>query len=219
MRVHKVTFAALAVAAGLALTACQNDDASTDQSKPTAAPTVTTAPSAPPAPSTPSATSPATSSAAPKGTAAPTGSADGGKAGGKCRTDDLTITAVDRTIDGDAERTVVVELKNRSGHDCSLSGYAGVDLKTSAGTLSATRSGEPVVAGVVKSGKSTFFGITYPNNKSGGTGVRVTGVVVTPPDETKPVTLPWPGAATLPVTEGGGTPVKIGPMGSAGQGN
>ncbi|MFI6154809.1 DUF4232 domain-containing protein [Kitasatospora sp. NPDC051170] len=219
MRVHKVTFAALAVAAGLALTACQNDDASTDQSKPTAAPAVTTAPSAPPAPSTSSATSTATSTATPKGTAAPAGSADGGKTGGKCRTDDLTITAVDRTIDGDAERTVVVELKNRSGHDCSLSGYAGVDLKTSAGTLSATRSGEPIVAGVVKSGKSTFFGITYPANKSGGSGVRITGVVVTPPDETKPVTLPWPGAATLPVTEGGGTPVKIGPMGSAGQGN
>ncbi|MFI8438638.1 DUF4232 domain-containing protein, partial [Streptomyces sp. NPDC079020] len=28
----------------------------------------------------------------------------------------------------------------------------------------------------------------------------------------------WPGAATLPVTDGTGSPVTVGPMGSAGQG-
>ncbi|MGW4891547.1 DUF4232 domain-containing protein, partial [Kitasatospora sp. NPDC004240] len=28
----------------------------------------------------------------------------------------------------------------------------------------------------------------------------------------------WPGTGSLPVTDGSGTPVKIGPMGSAGQG-
>ena len=44
------------------------------------------------------------------------------------------------------------------------------------------------------------------------------GLVVTPPDETKSVSLQWPGAATLPVTEGGGSPVRVGPIGSAGQG-
>jgi hypothetical protein len=30
--------------------------------------------------------------------------------------------------------------------------------------------------------------------------------------------LSWPGAATLPVTEDGGSSVKVGPIGSAGQG-
>ncbi|MFD7452597.1 DUF4232 domain-containing protein [Kitasatospora sp. NPDC059827] len=223
MRVHKATFAAaLVVAAGLSLTACgPNDDTGTDQAKPTAAATVTTAPTkATTGGSAGSGGTGGTGGTAPSGkaTAGGTGATDGGKAGGKCRTDDLTITAVDRTIDGDADRTVVVELKNHSGHDCSLTGYAGVDLKTNAGSLSAQRSGEPVVAGVVKNGKSTFFGISYPNNTSGGSGVKITGLVVTPPDETHSVTLPWPGAGSLPVTDGSGSPVKIGPMGSAGQG-
>ncbi|MEU4119662.1 DUF4232 domain-containing protein [Kitasatospora sp. NPDC028055] len=223
MRVHKATFAAaLVVAAGLSLTACgPNDDTGTDQAKPTAAASVTTAPTkAGTTSGGGSGGSAGTGGTAPSGkaTAGGTGATDGGKAGAKCRTDDLTITAVDRTIDGDAARTVVVELKNHSGHDCSLTGYAGVDLKTNAGSLSAQRSGEPVVAGVVKNGKSTFFGISYPNNTSGGSGVRITGLVVTPPDETKSVTLPWPGAGSLPVTDGSGSPVKIGPMGSAGQG-
>lgn len=62
------------------------------------------------------------------------------------------------------------------------------------------------------------FGINYPVNKSGGSGVRVTALLVTPPNETKTVTLAWPGAATLPATDGTGSPVKVGPVGSAGQG-
>ncbi|MER7671894.1 DUF4232 domain-containing protein [Kitasatospora sp. NPDC096128] len=223
MRVHKATFAAaLVVAAGLSLTACgPNDDTGTDQAKPTAAATVTAAPTKAATAGTTSGGSAGTGGTTPSGkpTAGGASATGGGKAGGKCRTDDLTITAEERTIDGDPTRTVVVELKNHSGHDCSLSGYAGVDLKTNAGSLSAQRSGEPAVPGVVKNGKSTFFGISYPNNTTGGSGVRITGLVVTPPDETKSVTLPWPGAAgSLPVTDGSGSPVKIGPMGSAGQG-
>ncbi|MFJ9690634.1 DUF4232 domain-containing protein [Kitasatospora sp. NPDC101183] len=210
MRVHQVTFAALAVAAGLALTACQNDDA--DQAKP-AAPTAT-------ASTLPTASTPTTAGATPTGTnkvsssPGPTHT----KSGTTCATGDLTITATDHTIDGDKDRTVVVELKNHSGHDCEISGYAAVTLDTTAGPLNAGQSGEPVVPGVVKNGKSTFFGITYPNNNSGGTGVRITKLVVSPPGDPKSVTLPWPGAASLPVTDKAGSPVKIGPMGSAGQG-
>ncbi|MFF0390449.1 DUF4232 domain-containing protein [Kitasatospora sp. NPDC004615] len=213
MRVRKFAVAALAVAAAFSLTACRSgEEAGGAQGAPTAAPAASTgaSPSGGPVSGGPGgrSTPPAT---------APAGAAEAGKAG-KCRTADLAITAADRTITGDADNTVVVELKNRGGKDCTLSGYAGVDLKTSAGTLSAKRSGEPVVAGVVAAGKSTYFGISYPANTSGGSGVRITGLVVTPPDETQSVTLPWPGAASLPVTDGGGSPVKIGPMGSAGQG-
>ncbi|MEU6335015.1 DUF4232 domain-containing protein [Streptomyces cellulosae] len=75
--------------------------------------------------------------------------------------------------------------------------------------------GEPAV--VLKDGKSVSFAVTYPVNDSGGSGVDVTGLVVTPPNETKSVTLDWPGTS-LPVTDGSGTPVKVGPIGSAGQG-
>ncbi|MFI5532482.1 DUF4232 domain-containing protein [Kitasatospora sp. NPDC051853] len=203
MRVRKPALAVLTVAAALLLTACQDGGAGGAGG----------AESAP----TPARTPVQTQSQAQTPTAAPSTPATAGRTA-RCRTADLTVTAADRTITGDGENTVVVELRNHSGKDCTLSGYAGVDLRTSAGTVSAKRSGEPVVAGVVASGKSTYFGIGYPANGSGGSGVRITGLVVTPPDETQSVTLAWPGAGSLPVTEGGGSPVRIGPVGSAGQG-
>ncbi|MGW2400617.1 DUF4232 domain-containing protein [Kitasatospora sp. NPDC001664] len=210
MRVRKPAVAVLAVAAALLLTACQDGGTGSAASAPT--PTA----AAPASSSSPSATASGTPRTTAPSTPAPA-TATAGKAA-QCRTADLTVTAADRTITGDGENTVVVELKNHGDRACTLAGYAGVDLKTSAGTVSAKRSGEPVVTGVLASGKSTYFGIGYPANGSGGSGVRITGLVVTPPDETHPVTLAWPGAASLPVTEGGGSPVRIGPVGSAGQG-
>lgn len=67
-------------------------------------------------------------------------------------------------------------------------------------------------------GKRICFGVWYPLNKSGGSGVRITGLVITPPDETESVTLKWPGGASLPVTDDDGRRVEVGWMGSAGQG-
>ncbi|MFK0223187.1 DUF4232 domain-containing protein [Streptomyces vinaceus] len=225
MRVHKLSFAALAVAAGLSLTACQSGDGGTAQGGPSSAPApASSAPSGGPGPGSPGqagGTDSAGKSPAPQGATTGTGSGSGSGgsgASGKCRTDDLTITAMDSTTDGDREGTVAVTLKNRGGRDCTLSAYAGVDLKTNAGSLSAKRTGQQAGTTVLKPGKAVSFGVTYPLNTSGGSGVRVTGLVVTPPDETKPVTLAWPGGATLPVTEGGGSPVEVGPIGSAGQG-
>jgi predicted small secreted protein len=144
-------------------------------------------------------------------------SGDKGEAG-KCRTDELEITAKDVTDSSESHGTVAVELKNGGGRDCALAGYAGVDLKTSEGTLSAKRTGEQADSFVLEDGKSTFFGIDYPAGDSGGSGVRVTGLVVTPPDETKSVTLDWPGGGTLPVTDGSGSPVTVGKPGGIGQG-
>ncbi|MFC8082605.1 DUF4232 domain-containing protein [Streptomyces sp. NPDC057340] len=233
MRVRKLTLAAMALAAGLSLTACQNDDGGTDQG------------AAPPAASTASSSNGGSESAGtgssgadgadgadgsggsdgagktPNGTGG-TGGTDGAAEDGKpakCRTDELEITATDATVGGDTEGTVAVDLRNGGGRDCTLAGYAGVDLKTNAGTLSAKRTGQQATPVVLKDGENVTFGITYPMNDSGGSGVRITGLVVTPPNETKSVTLDWPGAATLPVTDGSGTPVRVGPMGSAGQGD
>ncbi|GCD94108.1 DUF4232 domain-containing protein [Embleya hyalina] len=142
-------------------------------------------------------------------------SGSGGPA--KCRTDDLSFLADDVTIDGDGNRTVAVTLNNLAG-DCSMFGFAGVDLKTTAGPISAKRTSEPVFPITLKRDTSISFGIHYPSNDSGGSGVRITGLLVTPPGETKAADIPWPGAATLPVTDGTGSPVTVGPMGSAGQG-
>lgn len=229
MRVHKLTFAALAVAAGLSLTACQSDGGGTEKSDPSSASSASSSGGGSGSNGANSGSSDqgggkdsagkgsGGKSSGGQGTAAGTGAKESGKLA-KCRTDELEITAKDNTIGGDPDGTVVVQLKNRSGHNCAISGYAGVDLKTNSGTLSAKRTGEQAPATVLKNGQSTFFGITYPINKSGGSGVRVTGLLVTPPNETKTVTLPWPGGATLPVTDNPGSPVKVGPIGSAGQG-
>lgn len=208
MRLNKMTIAALAVVAGLSLTACQNDDEAAGQND------------------TPAASAPSNGGSdqgagkSPKeaqGSVAGTGTNEDGKIG-QCRTDELEVNAVDHTVEGDPEGLIAVEFTNGGGRDCTLSGYAGVDLKTAAGSLSAERTGEDPVSVTLKDGESVAFSVTYPVNDSGGSGVRVTGLVVTPPNETKSVTLDWPGTATLPVTDGSGTPVKVGPLGSAGQG-
>ncbi|MEV5977419.1 DUF4232 domain-containing protein [Streptomyces sp. NPDC052114] len=213
MRVRKLTFAALVVAAGLSLTACNGDDGSAQSDGSSS--------------SSSSSSSGGSEQGGGKDSAgqepAPAGKDSAGSGAGtnakadKCRTDALDITAQDATIDGDDEGTVAVTFKNGGGKDCALSGYAGIDLKTSEGDLSATRTGQSSPM-VLKDGESVSFGVTYPKNDSGGSGVSVTGLVVTPPGETKSFSLEWPGASTLPVTEDGGSPVKVGPMGSAGQG-
>ncbi|MER5611934.1 DUF4232 domain-containing protein [Streptomyces sp. NPDC002215] len=222
MRVRKLTFAALAIAAGLSLTACQNGEDDLGQSAPSSAAGASSTSGGSGSGGSGGSEQDGAKDSAGKGsggqgTAAGTGSNANSKVG-KCRTDELEITASDSTIGGDTDGTVAVQLKNGGGRDCVLSGYAGVDLKTSAGSLSAERTGEKATPMTLKDGKSVYFGITYPMNESGGSGVRITGLVVTPPDETKSVTLDWPGAATLPVTDGSGSQVKVGPMGSAGQG-
>ncbi|WP_037917395.1 DUF4232 domain-containing protein [Actinacidiphila yeochonensis] len=249
MRARKLTLAALAVAAGLSLAACQSGTDTKGQSAPSSAPTA----SAPDSGSgsgnadqsganesagtdsagTASGSGSGTGSGSGSGTGSGSGSGGSNGAGsgssggtasnansgvGRCHTGELEITAQDGTIDGDPDGTVVVELKNRSDQDCVIAGYAGVDLETSAGALSAQRTGQETTSSVLKSGKSTYFPVEYPFNTSGGSGVRITGLVVTPPNETTSVTLSWPGAATLPVTDGSGSPVKVGPVGSAGQG-
>ncbi|MEU9352367.1 DUF4232 domain-containing protein [Streptomyces griseoloalbus] len=220
MRINKITIAALAVVAGLSLTACQNDDAATDQSNSSAASDQSASNES--SGSSGSGQGAAKTSAGKnpdeeQGTVAGTGSNEDGEIG-KCRTDELEVTATDNTIEGDPGGTVAVEFTNGGGRDCAISGYAGVDLKTNAGSLSATRTGDQASSIVLKDGESVAFGITYPINDSGGSGVRITGLLVTPPDETKSVSLDWPGAATLPVTDGSGSPVEVGPIGSAGQG-
>ncbi|MFI7005466.1 DUF4232 domain-containing protein [Streptomyces sp. NPDC050145] len=118
-----------------------------------------------------------------------------------CRTDVLDVTAADNTTDK-AEGTVTVSLKNIGAASCHIIGFAGVDLKTSLGdTVSVDRNGEQAVPQILKEGETAAFNVTFPVNNSGGSGVKLTDMVVTPPNETQPVTLKWP-AGTLPVTDG-----------------
>ncbi|KND34353.1 DUF4232 domain-containing protein [Streptomyces acidiscabies] len=234
MRVQKLTIAAVAVAAGLSLTACGSSDstAKSDPSSSASNSAATTGGSGTSGSTTGGSSSGSNASATSGGSGsggstsgASTGSTTGGSGSnsaaksGRCGADSLTITASDNTIKNDSTRTVVVTLKNKSGKSCTISGFAGVDLKTSSGTISAKRSGQPNAATTLKSGAEVFFPVFYPANDSGGSGVRITGLLVTPPNDTRTVSLAWPGAASLPVTEGGGTPVEVGPIDSAGQGS
>ncbi|MET8690879.1 DUF4232 domain-containing protein [Streptomyces sp. NPDC004732] len=221
MRVRKLTtFAALALAASLSLTACNGDDvASGDSSSDSAASSGGGSEQGggqDTAGKDSGGEKPAPAGKDSAGSGSGSGSGQSGK-GGKCRTDDLDITASDSTIDGDTDGSIAVTFKN-GGADCGLSGFAGVDLKTSAGSLSATRSGQGASPMTLKSGESVSFSVGYPVNDSGGSGVKVTSLVVTPPGETKSFSMEWPGAGSLPVTDGSGTPVKVFPIGSAGQG-
>ncbi|WP_406282023.1 DUF4232 domain-containing protein [Embleya sp. NBC_00896] len=220
---RKAFLVSAAIVGGAMLTtACQDTDSNSGAAQgPSSATTPATAPAAPPGSSTTGGNQSGGKDSGGKtsggqGTTTGTGSGDNGSIG-KCRTDDLRITAMDSTIGGDLDATVAVTLKN-IGHNCSMSGFAGVDLETSQGPLSAKRTGQPAESFILKSDTSVSFGITYPTNDTGGSGVRITGLKVTPPGETKTVTLRWPGAATLPITDGAGSPVKVGPIGSAGQG-
>ncbi|MEV2256941.1 DUF4232 domain-containing protein [Streptomyces sp. NPDC050147] len=147
-----------------------------------------------------------------QGTAAGTGDNSNGKAG-ICRTDELEVNATDNTTDK-TEGVVTVVFKNGGGRDCTIKGYAGVDLTASTGdTLSVSRNGEQPSSGILKDGESAAFNITFPYNNSGGSGVRITSLVVTPPNETKHVTLDWP-AGSLPVTDGeSAVKLEINPVG------
>ncbi|PZT71944.1 MULTISPECIES: DUF4232 domain-containing protein [unclassified Streptomyces] len=224
----KLTLAAVAVLAGLSLTACQDD--STDASSPQGAA------------SSPAAEGSAASSGTTGGTGGSTGGnggaatdgggTDGGGTGGDsgsdsgsgsdkgsgggqvntgpCKTANLTITAHHGMAEGD----VLVSMKNDSDA-CSLKGFPGVDLNTSDGdTFSADRSANTPQAVVLGGGGTTHFMLHTPPNNTGGTGLRIVSIVVTPPNETHSKTLRI--GLSLPVTEAGsdsGPGVTVEPVG------
>ena len=130
-----------------------------------------------------------------------------------CRTAVLDATAADNTTD-ETNGVVTVTFKNIGSADCRISGFPGVDIKTSLGdTFSVDRNGERAVPQILKEGDTAAFNITYPVNNTGGSGVRLTDMVVTPPNETQHVTLKWP-AGTLPVTDGqDGGKMEVSPVG------
>ncbi|MEX0173840.1 DUF4232 domain-containing protein [Streptomyces sp. LMG1-1-1.1] len=220
LHTRKAVAAAIGLVAALSLTACNGEDNASDNTQ--ASPTA----SADKAGGTggPDQTDPSAETGtggSDQGAGASTGGSDrsadtGDNSGGKvgiCRTDALEVAATDNTTDK-TEGVVTVSFKNSGGSSCRISGFAGVDLKTSQGdTFSVNRNGEQALPQILKDGKTAAFNITFPVNNSGGSGVQLTDLVVTPPNETKHVTLKWP-AGTLPVTDGGDNgKLEISPVG------
>ncbi|GHH54444.1 hypothetical protein FHS35_004081 [Streptomyces umbrinus] len=208
-------FATLGLAAALTLTACGGGDDDTSGDTPSGAPSSSASAGATETGASDSGSSGGSDAGATAtGSATGTGAGSGSGSDGKtsfCRTDELEVNAADNTTDK-KEGVVTVQLKNAGGRECSINGYAGVDLKAADGsTLSVERNGEPVYPAVLKNGDSAAFNITFPYNNSGGSGVRLTDILVTPPNETKYVRVAWP-AGTLPVTDGSSSgKLQIGP--------
>ncbi|MEV3857889.1 DUF4232 domain-containing protein [Streptomyces sp. NPDC050095] len=130
-----------------------------------------------------------------------------------CRSGVLDATATNNTTD-ETNGVVTVTFKNVGSADCRISGFPGVDINTSLGdTFSVDRNGEQAVPQILKEGDTAAFNITYPVNNSGGSGVRLTDLVVTPPNEVEPFKLTWP-AGTLAVTDGeDGGKMEVSPVG------
>lgn len=197
MRAQKLTLAAVALVAGLSLTACQsNGDAAAGPSDP--------ASSAGSAAKAESAGDDST------GTQAGEGSGGGQITAGLCKTADLEF----RTSHGMGEGDLIVAMKNTGTDACSLKGFPGVDLKTDGDedSISAERSELTAPPVAVNRGEETRFTLHYPRNETGGSGLKITSIVVTPPEETHSKTLPV--SINLPVTAGSGEAVSVDPVGS-----
>ncbi|MEU6620848.1 DUF4232 domain-containing protein [Streptomyces litmocidini] len=209
LHTRKAVAAAIGLVAALSLTACNGDDSASDstQASPTASAGKAGGTGTDGSDQGENASTDGTDQSADTSTGGSDQSADtstGDNKDGKgdvCRTDELEVAAADNTTDK-TEGVVTVSFKNSGGSNCRISGFAGVDLKTSQGdTFSVDRNGEQALPQILKEGETAAFNITFPVNNSGGSGVQLTDIVVTPPNETKHVTLKWP-AGTLPVTDG-----------------
>ncbi|GAA4813389.1 DUF4232 domain-containing protein [Streptomyces ziwulingensis] len=216
MRVKNLSLIAVAVAAGLSLTACQSDDTAASAS---AAPSQQTGPAAQGGNS-------ADGDSATGGTgteATGTGSGSGANATttGADDTDDAEAAGSDacttsqlamRSAHGMGEGDILVHLENTGSAACDLKGFPGVDLKSKDGSLSADRTDLAAPLVTVAPGEETRFTLHYTPNTSGGSGVTFTSLVVTPPNETHAKTLPV--SINLAASDSSAGTVRVDPVGT-----
>ncbi|MCT9112492.1 DUF4232 domain-containing protein [Streptomyces mirabilis] len=205
---HAATALAVTSALALTLTACGNgsgNDASGDQSSTPASSSSATATD-----STPAENAGATKDAG-SSTGGGTGTSTGGTGGtsgsgtgagaGRCHTAGLGFSfgsGDGKVSSSDDQQQLAVVLKNKTSAACTVQGFPGVDLKSSGGSWSLTRSGATPKKVTLAAGSSTTFTITFlPWNQGSGTEFKATSVVVTPPNETTSTTLAWPGGSVL----------------------
>jgi len=103
-----------------------------------------------------------------------------------CLTSNLAIT------NEGGDDPLVVIMKNTGSSSCSMKGYPGATLKDSMGDSYDVKRDATETPKVVTlaPGAEASFSISWPINRSGGSGVTFTTLVVTPPNETHSVTLP-----------------------------
>ncbi|OKI10111.1 hypothetical protein A6A06_05765 [Streptomyces sp. CB02923] len=123
------------------------------------------------------------------------GAAKGAAKSKFCRTNELNMEAVDSSPDqqtGD----VTIQMTNKGSRTCSVTGFAGVDLKDADGTSAPVhRGGEQPRITDLRIGDTATFSISYKVDSSGGNLATPTNLIVTPPNETHSVSLKWPAGA------------------------
>ncbi|GCD44156.1 DUF4232 domain-containing protein [Streptomyces paromomycinus] len=123
------------------------------------------------------------------------GAAKGGGKGKFCRTSELMMGATDSSPDQETG-DVTVQMTNKGGRSCSVTGFAGVDLKDADGTSAPVhRGGEQPRITDLRPGDTATFSISYSVDSSGGNLATPTHLIVTPPNETHSVSLKWPAGA------------------------
>ncbi|WP_055494077.1 DUF4232 domain-containing protein [Streptomyces sp. TP-A0356] len=208
--------AALVLAAGLSLTACNGDGGSNDSGS-------SSAPSA-------SAASGGGSANGGSGATAPSGGKSGGTAGGSggsgttsggsgatghsgasCKTANLTFAKGSSFTQSDYTH-IAVKLTNSGPASCTLHGFPGVDLVGKDGRVSAQRNAHTPVTVTLAPGRSASFDLRVLQNNTGGSGVTFTSAVITPPNETHAHTLAL--TVNLPAQGDGAKaqPVVVGPV-------
>ena len=225
MKVQKITItAACVVMGGLALAGCQANGGSSASGS--GATTTTTTAASAAAVNAQSTNTTSTSSTTTAGSGATTSQSGGGSNSGGSGSNDGICQASDLKISLAGQNAVSsqivewVQLTNTTSTPCTMDGFAGVNLVGSASgqsnyTWPLTRDSEAYSQIVVKPGESAYFGIKYLPWASGdGTEINVANIVLTPPNTTTSITLPWSAsvelqdAATAPGTYL--TPVALG---------
>ncbi|MFB7629847.1 DUF4232 domain-containing protein [Streptomyces sp. NPDC056149] len=188
-----VTATAVGLAASAALTACGPSDSSDSNAKggsPSSA-----------APSSDSSSGSSTNPSSGSGSSSGNGSHASSTPSkmSTCRTANLRITAKNQGEAREGLGDILITFTNTGGN-CRMDGFPGVDMKTNYGTQSVDRNKQEVgTPFTLKAGKRATANIAYPINNTGGSGVRGTALVVTPPNETHHVTVPV--AVNLPVSD------------------
>jgi hypothetical protein len=157
-------------------------------------------PAAPPAPAT---TPPTTTAAGAAPTTAggtpTTAGGGGGSEDTRCTLDDVSA-ALGRTTGEAGQRHTAVVWTNTSPQACTMTGFGGVDLQgpddPMGPTFSLRRAEEQASTVRLQPGDAAHTTITWLPPQDGSEWVP-TGMLVTPPDETRSASLEWPGGAVL----------------------
>lgn len=207
MRVQKLSLAAVALAAGLSLTACSGGDDASASSKDSSAASSSSSSDSDQAGGNRASEETSTESGEDTAAASKTMTAAGSAT---CKTSQLAMSVSGGMGEGDR----LVNLKNTGDSTCTIKGFPGVDLKIDSepGGISAERSDLDAPAVKVKPGAETRFTLHTPRNDTGGSGVDVTRMVVTPPNETHSKTLPV--RINLPVSDEATSEVRVDPVGT-----